>query len=177
MADTLSDNIKSGVFERLGSGADAHQGVMDMLVNIPMFSEFDSREIQLLAEYLYAYRAKKGAVLFKEGDRGQYMCLLIDGKAGIYKDNAKGGNKQVAIVRRGKTMGEMAIIDGLPYSATAVTEEPSVIIIITNKNFEQITTQQPRLGVKLLIQISRFISQRLRQTTGVLVDFLESSSG
>lgn len=174
MTDTLTKNIKTGVFTRLGSGADAHEEVLNMLVSTPMFSDFDHREIQLLAEYLYAYQAKKGAVLFNEGESGQYMCLLVEGKVGIYKEDAKSGRKQVATVRRGKTMGEMAIIDGLPYSATAITEEPSTIIVITSKNFELITTQQPRLGVKLLLQISRFISQRLRQTTGILVDYLES---
>jgi CRP-like cAMP-binding protein len=175
MPDTLMMNIDSGALERIGKGAAAHQEVLDMLVGTPMFTEFDPAEIQLLSDYLYAYRAKKGTVLFNEGERGQYMCVLIDGKVGIYKEDEAGSDKKkmIATVRKGKTMGEMAIIDGEHYSATAVAIEPSVIIIVTTKNFDLITQQQPRLGIKLVVQVAKFISQRLRQTTGILVDYME----
>ena len=175
MPNIMMENIDSGALTRIGKGEQVHQAVLDMLVSSPMFNDFEPDELQLLSDYLFAYRAIKGTVLFNEGERGQYMCLLIDGKVGIYKedDATTARKKQVATVRKGKTLGEMAIIDGLPYSATAIADEPSRLIIITKKDFELITSQQPRLANKSLIQISRLISQRLRQTTGILLDYLE----
>jgi len=66
----------------------------------------------------------------------------------------------------------MSALDGQPYSATAIAAESSVLILLTRDKLHRITEEYPRLGVKLLWKLTRLLSQRLRQTTGKLVDLL-----
>lgn len=69
-------------------------------------------------------------------------------------------------------IGEMSLIDGLPYSAPIRTIEACTLILLTRNNCTQCVQQHPALGVKLLLEIARLISLRLRQTSGQLVDAL-----
>ena len=73
-----------------------------------------------MAGYARAYAVEKGATIFKEGSRGSFMCIVIDGCVDIFKESDAHQNKRITTIRPGKTMGEMSILDELPYSATAI---------------------------------------------------------
>jgi CRP-like cAMP-binding protein len=68
----------------------------------------------------------------------------------------------------------MALIDGEPRSATCITAMPCKLVILTKENFLRILAEQPGLGVKIVMKIARLLSQRLRKTSGMLVDYLEN---
>ena len=96
------------------------------------------------------------------------MCLIIDGSVNILK-----GDKKITTVRPGKTMGEMSVIDGYPHSASAVAAEDTRLIMITRNQFEKLSNEHAKIAVHLLKRLACLMSLRLRQTTGVLCDYLE----
>lgn len=159
--------------EYLGQHVSDQETVLDVLANARMFNVFEPGELRTVAGFFNAYSVREGIALFKEGERGQYICLLVQGKMDVLKEGAEHERKKISTVRPGKTLGEMAVLDGLPGSATVVAAEPSVVILITRRNLELLGHKHPHLGFKLLWQIATLISQRLRQATGTLVDFLE----
>ncbi|MDP1997148.1 MAG: hypothetical protein Q8J90_08100, partial [Gallionella sp.] len=63
--------------------------------------------------------------------------------------------------------------DGEPRSATAVVIETSTLAVLTQENFLLIMRDKPALSAKLLLKIAQLLSQRLRLTSGILVDYLE----
>lgn len=161
--------------EQLGSGTSFESRIGDMLERVDMFRDFSRQDIDRLAGYMQAFRAQPGARLLREGDREAYMFILAEGKLDILKQHADGGEpKKIATVRAGKTIGEMSIIDGLPHSATVVAIEPATLLLLTKRNFDALTEQDPALGVKLLRRLAQLMSLRLRQTSGVLIDYLKS---
>jgi CRP-like cAMP-binding protein len=119
------------------------------------------------------YRANKGVTIFKEGDKGMYMCVLATGLVDIFKLTPQNESKKVATVRPGKSMGEMSLLDDLPHSATAIAREDCTLLMLTKMNYERLMQEQPVLGNALLTQIARLMSLRLRQTTGILMDYLD----
>lgn len=161
----VSDGLEN--LEQLGVGDRFHAKLCRMLEKVQLLQDFERSEIEKLAHYCGAYKACSGTAIFKEGERGNFMCLIVDGRADIMKEN-----KQVATVRAGKSMGEMSILDGFPYSATAVSAVDSILIMFTRRQFEHLCEANPSLALKLYKAISRLMSLRLRQTTGVLVDYL-----
>lgn len=66
----------------------------------------------------------------------------------------------------------MSILDGFPCSATAICAEDSEIVMITRNKFEQLCRNKPDIALKLLKDISKLMSLRFRQMTGMLIDFL-----
>ncbi len=168
----LSKRIESG--DLIDSPlSDDPQGILDALVSNPMFSSFNSNELQTIARFFMAYEVPKGGVVVREGEPGQFLCILNRGKLAVYKhasDEKK--DKKITVMRPGKSFAEMAIIDGLPYSATIKAEEHATILVLTRDKLYKITEDYPKIGVIFLWQLAKLISQRLRQTTGVLLDLL-----
>lgn len=145
-----------------------------MLENAQMFKDFEWSHIEALSGYVKIYRAAPGAVLFREGDKGDFMCVVLEGKLEVRKEDNKHVDKTVTTILPGRSLGEMTIVDGEPRSATAVAVAPSVLAVLTQENFTQIMRDKPALSAKLLFKIAQLISQRLRLTSGILVDYLEN---
>jgi CRP-like cAMP-binding protein len=143
-----------------------------MLEQIHLFEDFNQNEINVLANFLKAYQADQGTVLFREGDQAGYMCFLIEGRLEVFKDVEFGQKKKLAEIRAGKSIGEMSVIDNLPNSATVVAGAPSILILLTRRDLQQIAQNQPQLAIKLLWHLANLLSQRLRHTSGRLIDRL-----
>lgn len=159
--------------EPLGANVISVDEISTMLDGAQMLKDFEWSQIATLSAYIRLYRAVPGTVLFREGDHGDFMCILLEGRIDIHKEDALHDDKTVATVYAGRSLGEMAMVDSEPRSATAVVVNPAVLAVLTQENFAQITREKPALAVKLLLKIAQLISQRLRHTSGVLVDYLE----
>ena len=158
--------------ELMGDGTQFHEELCALIESMPMFSSLTRPEVQTMAQYTRAYEAKKDATIFKEGDKGHFMCVVLEGRVDILKETLEHELKKVATVRRGKSMGEMSLLDELPYSATAKASEDTKLLMITKLSFERLLEEHPALCNTLLRQIARLMSLRLRQTTGILLDYL-----
>ena len=169
------DNKKSSLasLEILGSGIASSDRIAAMLENAQMLRDFEWAQISALAAYVQLYRAAPGAVLFREGDRGDFMCIVLEGKLEVHKEDNRRIDKTVTTIFPGRSLGEMTIVDGEPRSATAVAIEPTTVAVLTQENFLLIMRDKPALSAKLLLKIARLLSQRLRLTSGILVDYLE----
>lgn len=168
MADKASiDNLSL-----LGDGGPFREELCRLIERAPMFTDFSRQEINVLAGYLRAYEAKKGAIIFREGEKGQFMCVVLDGRVDVLKETPGNERKKMAVVRPGKSMGEMSLLDELPYSATAQASKDTTLLMLTKLNFEKMAREQAPLCNLLLRQLARLMSLRLRQTTGILLDYL-----
>ena len=156
----------------IGEGVAFQDQLCTMIEGAQMFKDFSRQEIQNISHYARAYEVEKGNAVFREGEKGTFMCLLVDGRIDVMKEGDGRELKKITTIRPGKTMGEMSVIDDMPYSATAIAAEKVTLVLITKMNFDRMLEEQPVLGVKIFRQIARLISLRLRQTTGVLLDYL-----
>ncbi len=167
-----ANKIATPGLERLGAGEDFKKNLVNMLESTQMFGDFYPDENAIVAGYIQAYGAKKGVIVFREGERTGHMCLLVEGRLELYKNDEQGDYKKLVEVRPGKSIGEMSVLDGLPYSATAITAIPSTLLILTRDKLARITQEHPRLATKILWKLGNLLSLRLRQTTGKLIGYL-----
>ncbi|HEX5337956.1 MAG TPA: cyclic nucleotide-binding domain-containing protein [Gallionella sp.] len=159
--------------EPLGAGKLSASQVASMLDDVQMFRDFEWTQIEALSAYLQLYQASPGAVLFREGDHGDFMCIVLKGKLEIHKEDHLGVDKTVATVLPGRSLGEMTMVDGEARSATAIAVSDATLAVLTQENFQNIVRDKPALAVKMLLKVAQLLSQRLRHTSGILVDFLE----
>ena len=82
-------------------------------------------------------------------------------------------SKVIGSVGEGKTFGEMALIDREPRSASVVAVSDTILIVLHLTEFNDMSDSSPRLALKILHRIAKLLSHRLRQTSGVLADFLD----
>jgi CRP-like cAMP-binding protein len=160
--------------QRPQSDSASSDRIAAMLEKAQMFKDLEWALIEALSGYVQIYRAPPGAVLFREGDKGDFMCIVLEGKLEVHKEDNRRIDKTVSTVFPGRSLGEMTIVDGEPRSATAVAVVQSTLAVLTQENFMLIMRDKPALSAKLLFKIAQLLSQRLRLTSGILVDYLES---
>ncbi len=158
----------------LGAGKAYQQELLALMARVELLADLHGREPEMLSHHLQAFEADPGCVIFREGEPGRYMCLLVSGRVKSYKESDAEHMAEVANESRGRSVGEMALIDGEPRSATCVATEPTVLLLLTQASFERLCEERPALALKLLTRIARLMSRRLRQTSGRLVDYLDS---
>jgi CRP-like cAMP-binding protein len=147
-------------------------GRAELLERTQWANEYAFNEIERLAEYLQVRLVKRGAIVFREGDKDATLFVVAAGKVGVFKSGARKQDHPIATIGPGHTLGEMALIDGQPRSAGAVAVEDLTLLALSRADLDRLANDHPRLAVKVLLKVSRLLSQRLRQTTSNLADRL-----
>lgn len=132
--------------------------------------DFTWEQLQTISPYFRPYSASKGTVIYQEGEVGASMAIIVQGSIGVYKNN-----KLISTLRVGRTFGEMSVIDTQPRSATARAEAETVFLSMDKTDLMTLVNRHPNLAFKIVWNISRALSQRLRLTSSQLSEFLDSN--
>ena len=146
--------------------------IIDFLIEIPLFDGMHAKELEIVAKHMNIIDIEKGGVLFKEGDKGDFICFVLEGRIDVIKESAHGGHVVIASLKRGRSIGEMSVIDDSPRSATAKARMQTSFLTLTKKSFDAILRDQPRIGIKILKGLARLLSLNLRKTSGLLADYM-----
>lgn len=146
--------------------------IMDVLIDIPLFDEVSSAELKIVARHMNLIQVKAGDTLFNEGDKGSYMCFVVDGILDIIKETARGRDVVISSLARGRSIGEMSVIDNAPRSATVRARTVTNLVVLTRDAFEAILKTHPQIGIKILKGLARLLSMNLRKTSSQLADFM-----
>ncbi len=149
-----------------------NRSISEMVADNPLFKDIPDEEIAILAEFATVYRVPQGETIIKEGDKDPLLCLIAEGSVDILKKTDGGSSKRITTITRGRALGEMSIIDDLPFSATAQAAEDSLIIIFRQSGLKEISHKQPGTSLQLLLKLAQLISSRLRNTTDMLATYL-----
>ena len=95
-----------------------------------------------------------GQTLFREGDVGDAFYVVVAGEVDI-----RVGDELVEIVGPGGIVGEMALIDGGPRSASAVARTAARVVKLDSRRFQFLVQQTPNFAV----QVMRIMADRLRR--------------
>lgn len=145
--------------------------IADMLDGLELFTDFSYAELKTFGKYVAAHASKKGEVIFSEGDPGNHMLVLVDGKLSIIKGEEDGRNV-LSYEGRGRIVGEMSLLDHEPRSATCVAETDCEFLTIGAEGLERLAVENPILAYRFMHRLARLLSKRLRMTSGRLVEFL-----
>jgi CRP/FNR family transcriptional regulator, cyclic AMP receptor protein len=158
---------------------DATQFASQMHALIPkcaLLENFSPAEVQLLAHFMDVYRAEAGNEIIREGDGGDFMLMLLEGKIEVHKRDRWNTQQLLAVVDAGRTLGEMSMIDGEPRFATCIAVEATLIAVLHRESLARIIVEQPLLGAKILMELVLMLSQRLRTTSQRLLGLLDEQS-
>jgi CRP-like cAMP-binding protein len=144
-----------------------------MISYSPLFENFNLAEIRLLSHFMQVYRAEPGVEIVREGEAGDFMMLLIEGRIEVFKQDRWNAPRLIALIEPGQTLGEMSMIDGEPRFATCIAVEPTTFAVLSRDAMVRIILEEPALGAKLLIKLVTLLSQRLRQTSSTLLHYME----
>jgi CRP-like cAMP-binding protein len=134
------------------------------------------KEEEGIGLYLQCFRLPPGTVLFREGESDAFAVIIVEGALEIRKGDSAQNERVVARLTSGKMVGEMSLIDGAHRSATAVSVESTLILVLSRDDFDQMSEERPDVALKFTMMVAEAIAQLLRQTTGALVDHLDNGA-
>ena len=162
--------------EHLGDATKFSPQIHALIPRCHLLENFSPAEVRLLAHFMNVYQAPLGAEIIREGEGGDFMLMLIEGKVEVHKRDRWNAPQLIAQVEAGKTLGEMSMIDGEPRFATCVAIEPTLLAVLDRENLARIIVEQPMLGAKILMELVLMLSQRLRSTSGRLLQLIDEQS-
>jgi CRP-like cAMP-binding protein/anti-anti-sigma regulatory factor len=145
------------------------------LERLVLAAGLDPAELGELRRLLRRRELNADEVLFREGEPGGRLYLLAHGAVSIVIRRASGGDSRVVTFAPGSLFGEGAMLDGSKRSASAIAVEDAVVYSLSRAALDSLTQSRPALAAKLLLNLGRHLSGRLRQTTDALRELGDSS--
>jgi CRP-like cAMP-binding protein len=146
--------------------------ILDSLAGIPLFDELSDDELKILGKHMHFLEAGEGEMIFEEGEKGNYVCFVADGELAVIKDAKSGERAIITKLNRGDSVGEMAVIDHFPRSATVIATADSNLVTLSSDDFKKLLDNHPQVGISILKGIARVLSINLRKTSSQLADYM-----
>lgn len=159
--------------EWVGDGIRFVEQIRALTSKCALLENLSSAEVRLLAQFMRVYRAGPGTEIIREGEGGDFMLMLLEGRVEARKRDRWHAPQLIAQVEAGRTLGEMSMIDGEPRFATCVALDPVLMAVLDRENLARIIVEQPLLGAKVLMELVLMLSQRLRATSSQLLGLMD----
>jgi CRP-like cAMP-binding protein len=164
----FSDEAKTENFLRLRKQPSGVGAAVKVEANdkIRLFREqgLSRRELMTLATFSREERFAAGASLFQEGDEGDKMYVILEGKVMISKFIPGAGEEALAILERGDFFGEMSLIDGEPRSADSrAYAGPLTVLALDQATVREVLAMDPHAALEFLQLLCRLVANRLRE--------------
>lgn len=126
----------------------------ERLAGVKFFEDFTPKELSRVAELVEELDAEEGAELTDQGRPGQECYVIVDGQAGVY---ISGEHK--ATLGPGEMVGEMALIDHRPRSATVKALTPMKLLAFDAKRFKTLLDEMPKASQRVMAKLSDLVRQ------------------
>ena len=111
---------------------------LELLRRVPLFAELDEKALTELAKIADEVETKPGTVITHEGRFEGYFFVVVSGSVKIDR-----GGRAINLLGPGDFLGEVALLDGGPRTATATTQEETTLLRITNDAFFELVDRSP----------------------------------
>jgi len=174
------DAKKGGGRKRDAGRRDVQQVTVKSEEKVDLFKErgLSAAEMKLLATFSTEERFREGSMIFREGEKGDKLYIVLDGRVRISKFIPGVGEEALTVLDRGDFFGEMALIDEKPRSADAKAHGgDATVLSIDRATLNEILSMDPHASLQFLNLLCRMISRRLREINDKIVQWKYMSGG
>jgi CRP/FNR family transcriptional regulator, cyclic AMP receptor protein len=145
---------------QLHAQRDLQRGLIDFLRTMPLFDEVDEDGLTTIACDIVPEHYPRNTIIFWQDDPGTALYLIQKGKVRIFKSNPAGNETSINIFSTGNTIGELALLDNQPRSATAKTITACTLLRLERSAFLGHMATLPGLA----LGVARMLALKLRWT-------------
>lgn len=126
--------------------------IRDLLRQVTYFENFTDLEVRQLIEIGYRKRLKASEILFNEGEVGDAFYIILTGSVEVFVEKI---HKYLTTLEAGKFFGELALLLGIPRTATVRAIEDTMLFVINKKSFEKLLKEQPELSEVIIKEFGK----------------------
>ena len=140
----------------------------EVLNRAPLFEALDDAAAKALRASVTEVRLSRGQSLFNEGEVGDRLYVILDGKVKLTRAAPDGRENLLSVLGPSEMFGELSFFDPRPRTASAVAVTECRLAGLGNDDLRPFLTNHPEVAVHLL----RALAQRLRRTNDVMADLV-----
>lgn len=129
--------------------------IIKIIKKIPFLKDTEERILGELVKSVKVVRFIKDSTIFKEGDEGTCMYIVLSGKVDIYNLDSNGNDIVLQTLTPPEIIGEMSLLDGLGRSAYARATEDTVLFQLDRNHFFSFLRKNPEVAIKIITTLSR----------------------
>lgn len=118
---------------------------LELLRGVPLFSRLAARDLEEIGRLADEVDVAAGRELMREGERGLEFYVIVDGSVRVER-----GGRLLRMLGSGDFLGEIALLDGGPRSATATTETASRLLVLGRQEFQTLIADVPGIRTAVL---------------------------
>jgi CRP/FNR family transcriptional regulator, cyclic AMP receptor protein len=126
-----------------------HDPQTELLRHVWLFERCTNKELEALAKLATLIDLPAGKVLATQGEQGHEFFVVVNGKAEATRDNVT-----IGILGPGSFFGEMSLLERLPRVASVTTTEPTSVLVLTARAFDDLVASMPSVDRKMLIVLA-----------------------
>ena len=142
----------------------------DFISQVPLFDGLNEEQQNALQAKMGHNALRRGEVLFHEGDLGDRLFIITEGKIKLGHTSNDGRESLLAVLGPGELIGELTLFDPGPRSTTATAVSPASMLYLNHDDLMGILDSNPTLAKHML----KALAQRLRRTNESLSDLVFS---
>jgi CRP-like cAMP-binding protein len=124
------------------------------LARCRLFAGLDAAALQRVARGMRSRRFRRGETLFHQGDPGDALLVVRSGSIKIVLPSEAGDEAIIATIGAGDFLGELALLDGAPRSATAVALTATETLVLPRDRFRELIDTEPAIRDGLLVALA-----------------------
>ena len=138
----------------------------EIIRDVPLLARLRAADLRALASRgkMRSYRA--GATIFREGAPGDSLHIIVEGTVRVAVLSLSGEEATVAMLGPGEFVGDLALLDGRPRSASAIASQATKTLVVRRDDFRRWLADRPSAALALL----EALSLRVRRTDEALAD-------
>jgi hypothetical protein len=168
-AQTTKGIGNSGAYATLDANAAMAQLTtiekMMLIRQVPIFSELDAEDLEELASIVEERRINADKDLFREGEVGDAVYLIVKGRVRVFVGGGQRAEKTINELGPGACIGEMAVLDRSPRSATVRALESTRALRVPGEGFKRVMSERPEMSEAIVAELVRRMRGLMAQAT------------
>ncbi len=128
---------------------------IETLRGIPLFSDVAEGDLEQIASHLIERKYPKAMTIVEEGLPGDYMYILREGRVKVTKLSEDGREKILDMLDVGSFVGDMALLDRAPRSASVKALTPVTVLALSRNDFMGLLRKSPDLALSVIQELTR----------------------
>lgn len=146
------------------------------LRKIPAFAGMGEADAARFLAAMEEREVAAGEPLFREGSLGDGLFVVLEGRVGIHKRNAKGGERQVATLERHEVVGEMDLISDRPHTTGARAQSDGRLLFLPKATFQELLRSGNAGAASMVVYFARMLAGRLDANNRRMLEVLDASA-
>jgi CRP/FNR family cyclic AMP-dependent transcriptional regulator len=139
---------------------DRHVWIDERLAGVPLFEGLSKQQLRRISSLMTRIDRPAGQVLTREGEHGSEFFIVLEGEVEVRQ-----GDRVIATRRPGDYVGEIALLDKRPRTASVVATTPVSVEVLSRREFVSLLAEAPELSEQIMATMARRLAELEIETT------------